>query len=143
MIVRAFIVAALATPLAALPGVAGTHGAAIYADHCAACHGAELEGQPNWRDQNPDGTLPAPPHDETGHTWHHGDAFLFDYVRRGGDVVLREAGIENFRSGMPGFGDVLSEEDITAVLDYIKSTWPPRIRELQRERTEAEALYGN
>lgn len=44
---------------------------------------------------------------------------------------------------MPGFGEALSEEDITAVLNYIKSTWPPRIQELQRTRTEAEELSGN
>ena len=46
-------------------------GASVYAQHCAACHGRELEGEPNWRRRKADGTLPAPPHDATGHTWHH------------------------------------------------------------------------
>jgi mono/diheme cytochrome c family protein len=127
----------------AAPAHADTHGVALYTEHCAACHGARLEGQPEWRKPKPDGTLPAPPHDETGHTWHHGDGLLTDYIRRGGAAVLKDAGIENFPSAMPGFGDVLSGADITAVLDYIKSTWPPRIQELQRTRTEAEALSGN
>lgn len=126
----------------AAPALADGHGEALYAERCAACHGAALEGQPDWRAAKPDGTLPAPPHDESGHTWHHGDGLLFDYVKRGGQAVLADAGIENFASAMPGFGDVLSDADITAVLDYIKSTWPPRIRELQRTRTEAEALSG-
>ncbi|MCY4361382.1 MAG: c-type cytochrome, partial [Gammaproteobacteria bacterium] len=43
-------------------------GQTLYQEQCAACHGANLEGQPNWRSANDDGTLPAPPHDETGHT---------------------------------------------------------------------------
>ncbi|MDH3264573.1 MAG: cytochrome c [Paracoccaceae bacterium] len=127
----------------AAPSLADSHGEAVYAEHCAACHGAALEGQPDWRAPKPDGTLPAPPHDETGHTWHHGDGLLFDYIKRGGQAVLADAGIENFSSAMPGFGHVLSDADITVVLDYIKSTWPPRIVELQQTRTEAEALYGN
>ena len=54
-----------------------THGAQIYAAACASCHGADLEGQPNWRFRNADGRLPAPPHDETGHTWHHDTIALF------------------------------------------------------------------
>ena len=41
-----------------------------YQEYCASCHGVNLEGQANWRSRNQDGTLPAPPHDETGHTWH-------------------------------------------------------------------------
>ncbi|MDA1327237.1 MAG: c-type cytochrome, partial [Proteobacteria bacterium] len=39
-------------------------GKAVYRTHCAACHGAKLEGQPNWRERKTDGKLPAPPHDE-------------------------------------------------------------------------------
>src|SRR5205807_2276140 len=42
-------------------------GKAIYAEHCAACHGANLEGQANWRSRLPNGRLPAPPHDASGH----------------------------------------------------------------------------
>lgn len=43
-------------------------GEVLYQQQCAACHGPDLEGQPNWRLRNDDGTLPAPPHDITGHT---------------------------------------------------------------------------
>lgn len=125
------------------PAHADADGAALYAEYCAVCHGARLEGQPDWRTPTPDGRFPAPPHDETGHTWHHGDRYLADYVRRGGRAVLEEAGLDNFPSTMPGFGDVLSDADIIAVLGYIKSNWSPRVRDLQRIRTEAEALSGN
>ena len=97
-----------------------------------------LEGQPDWQSAKEDGTYPAPPHDETGHTWHHGDAMLLDYIRRGGQAVLDDMGVD-FTSGMPGFGDELTAEDIEAVLDYIKSTWPDRIRAAQSDRSRLEA----
>jgi len=118
-------------------------GAELYADNCAACHGDKLEGQPNWRSPDEDGVLPAPPHDETGHTWHHGDALLFEITRIGGQAALKKRGITDFKSGMPAFGEALSDQEIWDVLAYIKSTWSPRVRELQSGRTEAEKLYGN
>jgi mono/diheme cytochrome c family protein len=45
----------------------------------------------------------------------------------------------DFTSGMPGFGDELTEDDIEAVLAYIRSTWPDRIRAAQAERSQLEA----
>ncbi len=109
----------------------------LYADHCAACHGVDLEGAPDWQRTGPDGLFPAPPHDETGHTWHHGDGMLFDYVQRGGQAVLDDLGV-SFTSGMPGFGDVLSDTDIEAILAFIRSTWPEDIQEIQAARTASE-----
>src|SRR5262249_29124307 len=58
-------------------------GRIVYGERCAACHGANLEGQANWRARLPDGRLPAPPHDDSGHTWHHPDDTLFAIVKRG------------------------------------------------------------
>jgi mono/diheme cytochrome c family protein len=58
-------------------------GKVVYAENCASCHGAKLEGQPNWRKRLPNGRLPAPPHDATGHTWHHSDRQLFDMTKNG------------------------------------------------------------
>lgn len=113
-------------------------GRAIYVAKCASCHGANLEGQPDWQSAREDGTYPAPPHDETCHTWHHGDAMLRDYIRRGGQPVLDDMGVD-FTSGMPGFGEELTEDDIEAVLAYIRSTWPDRIRAAQAERSQLEA----
>jgi len=106
-------------------------GAAVYAEHCAPCHGADLEGQPDWQTPLATGGYPAPPHDETGHTWHHADALLFRYTKEGGRAVAGP----DFESNMPGFGDVLSDAEIWAVLAYIKSRWPPGIRERQAELT--------
>ena len=109
-------------------------GEALYAETCAACHGANLEGQENWRSPGADGRLPAPPHDETGHTWHHADQVLFDYTKLGGREVMAAQGME-FDSGMPGFGNQLSDQEIWNILGYIKSTWPEEIRDMQAART--------
>ena len=112
--------------VALAPGDAATValGQAIYAEHCAVCHGADLEGQPSWRQRNADGRLPAPPHDETGHTWHHPDIQLFRLTKYG------PAGLAggSYESDMPAYADTLTDDEILAVLSYIKSTWPPEVR---------------
>lgn len=112
-------------------------GAALYQAQCAACHGAELEGQPDWQVPGPDGVLPAPPHDETGHTWHHDNGLLFDYTRRGGEAALAARGITGFTSGMPAFGDTLSDDEIWDILAYIRSTWSAEVQAIQAARNPA------
>lgn len=111
-------------------------GKTLYAQNCASCHGANLEGQENWRSPGPDGRLPAPPHDETGHTWHHPDSMLFAYTKQGGKAALAAEGV-TFDSGMPGFADQLSDAEIRDIIAYIKSTWPEQIRIQQSDRTAA------
>jgi mono/diheme cytochrome c family protein len=133
--------------LSPLPAAASSHapedepgsGRALYVEHCAACHGADLEGRPDWRSPDANGVFPAPPHDETGHTWHHDDAMLIDYITRGGQAVLDDMGV-TFTSGMPGFKSVLDGREIEAILDYIKSSWPDDIRDLQAKRSSAAAV---
>lgn len=101
-------------------------GAGIYTQNCASCHGADLEGEPDWRTANPDGTLRAPPHDATGHTWHHADDLLFRITKLG---TAKAAGLTDYNSNMPGFEGVLSDEEIIAVLSWIKAQWPVAVRE--------------
>jgi len=86
-------------------------GRALYAEHCASCHGANLEGQPDWRTRKPDGRMPAPPHDASGHTWHHPDETLFAITRDG----LAKHAPPGYQTDMPGFGGTLSDEQIRAV----------------------------
>ena len=132
----------LLMPVASLAENAPT-GQALYTEHCAACHGLNLQGQPNWKSPKADGTLPAPPHDSSGHTWHHGDRLLFAYTKFGGAALMAARGMTEFQSGMPGFGATLKDEDIAAILTYIKSTWPEDIRAIQAERSATEAANAN
>ena len=97
-------------------------GHVIFTENCAACHGSNGEGQPNWRSTNPDGTLPAPPLNGDGHTWHHGDGTLYKQVSLGG-VYLEQQGLAGFKSGMPAFNEKLTHKDIVDVLTYVKSLW--------------------
>ena len=107
-------------------------GRAVYAAQCASCHGANLEGQPDWRVRLPNGRLPAPPHDESGHTWHHPDAVLFEITRDG----ITAYAPKGYESDMPAFGPKLSDAEIWAVLAYIKNRWPPGIRARQARLSE-------
>ena len=111
-------------------------GEGLYQEYCASCHGAELQGQPNWRVPNDDGTLPAPPHDASGHTWHHDDQMLFEYTKLGGQAYLDKIGVSGFTSAMPGFGDDLTDAEIESILSFIKSSWPEHIQAAQAERTK-------
>ena len=100
-------------------------GQKVYAAHCIACHGARLEGQPNWRDRDASGRLPAPPHDASGHTWHHPDEQLFAITKYG---VAKVAGLKDYQSNMPVYEGVLSDAEIVAVLSWIKAQWPAEVR---------------
>ena len=100
-------------------------GRAVYAANCASCHGADLQGQPNWRSPDEDGRLPAPPHDETGHTWHHDSHTLLRLTKYGTGALI---GNPDYASNMPIYEGILSDDEIIAVLSYIKSTWPKDVR---------------
>jgi len=110
-------------------------GKTVYQAHCAACHGARLEGQPHWRERDGAGRLPAPPHDASGHTWHHPDAVLFKVVKYG---VAQAANLKDYDSAMPAYEGVLTDAEIVAVLSWIKAQWPPAIRK-QQEAVNAAA----
>ena len=110
------------------------NGKQIYSKNCASCHGINLEGQKNWMSRLPDGLMPAPPHDETGHTWHHSDRFLFMVTKYGIEEFIGEKYLNN----MPVYKDILSDEEIIAVLSYIKSTWPSKIKKIHDQINERE-----
>lgn len=101
-----------------------SQGQALYMAHCASCHGDNLEGQENWRQRLASGRLPAPPHDETGHTWHHDDQALFNVTKYGPQYV---AGAD-YQSDMPSFDGVISDVEIVAVLSFIKSKWSAKAK---------------
>lgn len=100
-------------------------GRKVYAAQCASCHGARLEGQPNWQQRDAQGLMPAPPHDASGHTWHHTDELLFRITKHG---VAKAANLKDYVSAMPAFEGTLSDAEIVAALSWIKSQWPAEIR---------------
>lgn len=111
-------------------------GQTLYGENCAVCHGANLEGQPNWRVRKPNDRLPAPPHNEEGHTWHHPDDLLFGITKFGLKPPVAPA---DYETDMPSFEDILSDEEIWAVLAFIKSTWPSQVQERQNSLSDGSS----
>lgn len=99
-----------------------TLGATLFAQSCQSCHG-DLKGRGN------DGV--APLHNEQGHTFHHPDAQLVDFILLGKPPGL-----------MPAFGDSLTEPQVHAILEFIKTSWAAEDLEVQRDisRRYQEAL---
>ena len=109
-------------PLPTLDPRMVAQGEPLYAQHCASCHGANLEGVPDWKIIQPDGKLLSPPHDSSGHTWHHPDDLLLSVLADGGDPSITD---------MPGFRDVLTDEEMITILEFIKSAWGQEELEFQ------------
>lgn len=82
----------------------------------------------------PNGRLPAPPHDASGHTWHHSDEQLLAIVRDGLETIA-----PGYKTDMPSFAGVLSDAEIMAIIDYIKGTWPERKRNYQEARSRSSS----
>ncbi len=109
-------------------------GKSLYVQNCASCHGVKLEGQKNWMSRLPDGLMPAPPHDETGHTWHHSDKYLFMITKYGIENIIGQ----KYPNNMPAYKDILSDKEIISVLSYIKSTWPNKVKKIHDQINDRE-----
>ena len=75
--------------------------------------------------------MPAPPHDDSGHTWHHPDEILLGITKEG--LVPGKYGPPGYVSDMPAFRGALSDEDIAAALSFIQSRWSPEVRRAREE----------
>ena len=104
-------------------------GQTIYKNKRASCHGISLEGQIGWQTEIVDGRRLAPPHDETGHTWHHPAELLYNMTKYGFEEMLGK----KYPNNMPVYKDILSDGELLAVLGYIKSTWPENIKAIHNE----------
>ena len=82
-------------------------GADLYSANCATCHGAQGEGQGN-----------VPALNGSQHAWHHSDEQIISQIRQGG-------------MAMPAVGADWSDEDVAAVVSYVKAWWTPQQRAAQ------------
>jgi len=105
----------------------------LYMANCASCHGQNLEGQANWKSRLPNGRLPAPPHDETGHTWHHPDGQLFEVTKYG----TAQFAPPGYQTDMRGYEDILTDQDIMTVLAFIKASWPEKVQDRHSAMSES------
>ncbi len=91
-------------------------GRVVYSESCQVCHGDSATGK---------GAIPnAPVHGPDGHTWHHADGQIKEIIRGTFDFPGKT---------MPPFAGILSENDIDAVLVYLKSNWDGEQLEWQAE----------
>jgi len=108
------------------------HGAGVYRQHCASCHGERGQGAFAWHKPGADGKYPPPPLDGSAHAWHHPYAWLQDTIRNG---------TVNRGGGMPGWSGTLTGTDIDAVIAYFQSLWPEEIyrawQDIDRRAREA------
>jgi len=123
--------ATLVPPLSTLDPAQVQTGKVTYQANCATCHGLNAEGAPNWATPEPDGLYPAPPHDDSGHTWHHSDRVLYETIRDGMGDPLRP----NSPLRMPAWGGKLSDAEIRAVVEYFRSLWSEEHRRWQWSET--------
>lgn len=107
-------------------------GQQLYLQNCVACHRPNAEGAPNWTQPDARGNLPPPPHNDSGHTWRHGDTELASIIRNGQRDVFNKTP----ELTMPPFKDRLSDEEIAAVISYFKSLWSPEHRRYQEEQSQ-------
>lgn len=86
-----------------------------------------------------------PPHNASGHTWHHPDCQLIDTVLNGPGAMsgmMREMmGVPPDTPRMPAFKDNLTEGEVRAVLAYIKTWWTEEQRRHQAKITR-QTCYG-
>jgi len=108
-------------------------GKLVYDAHCASCHGRNLEGQPDWMSRLPNGRFPAPPHDDSGHTWHHPNEGLFALTKHGMKPPYAPQG---YSSDMPAFAGILSDADMWNVLAFTRSRSTDRVRTRSDQLTQ-------
>ncbi|MEX2468945.1 MAG: cytochrome c [Pseudohongiellaceae bacterium] len=94
-------------------------GAQVFAQNCAVCHGERAQGlSDDWRQRLDDGSLPPPPLNGSAHAWHHPLPVLLQVINQGG---------AEFGGKMPGFAELLSEQERLAAIAYFQSFWSEEI----------------
>lgn len=105
------------------------HGGKLYQKNCARCHGPLAQGRPHWNKADANGKYPPPPLNGTGHTWHHPTNVLKQIIKDG---------TGKFGGNMPAWNGKLSDEEINAILEWIKAQWPDNIYQAWAEREKQQ-----
>jgi mono/diheme cytochrome c family protein len=116
---QALMTVVAAAALAAGAASAQPDGKALFEQNCAACHQLTGKGIP--------GAFPALA----------GDPFVAGPAETVASVVL------NGRGGMPTFGKDLSNEDVAAILTYVRSAWGNHASPLEPKMVESARNAGN
>lgn len=105
------------------------HGARLFQQNCATCHGPVGQGNANWRTRGPDGKYPPPPLNGSGHMWHHPLPVLLSAIREGS---IAQGG------SMPAWKEKLSEAEMLDIIAWLQSKWPGQIYQ-RWQQTDARA----
>jgi mono/diheme cytochrome c family protein len=116
---QVFMMVAATATLVAGAASAQPDGGALFGQNCSACHQPSGKGIP--------GAFPALA----------GDPFVAGPPEAVASVVL------NGRGGMPTFGKDLSNEDIAAILTYVRSSWGNHAGPLDPKMIESVRNPGN
>jgi mono/diheme cytochrome c family protein len=110
-------------------------GQVLFQQYCASCHGEQGKGRvADWRKRDSNGNFPPPPLNGTAHAWHHPTAQLHKTIKEGGPPELGK---------MPGFGALISDAEIDAIIAYIQSLWSDEIYRAWYEREQQSLAYQN
>ena len=104
-----------------------TRGGKIFKNNCASCHGAQAQGEPDWRQTRADGLNPAPPLNGTGHAWHHPKKMLMQTIKYG---------TPGGKGRMQPWKDKLNDQDIEDITAWFISKWPQQIYVAWYQRTK-------
>lgn len=95
-----------------------TRGGNVYKNNCMSCHGANAEGNVDWRKTDAEGKYPAPPLNGTGHAWHHSNKVNANTIWNG---------TKHIGGNMPAWKDKLSEEEVIDVIAWFQSKWSDEV----------------
>lgn len=111
-------------------------GETLYQASCQSCHGGATGGS----------MMDIPPrHNQVGHTWHHPDCQLTRFILDGtGNLAEMQPMMRGMMRvpadtpQMPKWRGILSEDEVSAILSYIKTWWTPGQRAAQAEVTRLQ-----
>lgn len=102
-------------------------GGKLYQTNCASCHGAQAQGEPNWRQPRADGLNSAPPLNGSGHAWHHPKKMLLRTIKYG---------TPGGKGRMQPWKDKLNDQQIGDITAWFISKWPKEVYASWYKRTK-------